>query len=474
MRNKILCLILCANILEISSCKKFLDVPAPVTSTNQENVYQNDYTSAAVLTGLYTQMMGAFFSGSITSISLTQELAADNLVLNNLNQQGYLNWWRNDLTADYSNTGGYNNYFVTIYPRIYTTNAAIEGLSASKTISSSVKQRLLGEAYFLRSFYYFYLTNLFGDVPLILSTDYTKTASTGKSPSQLVYQQIESDLRQSLSLLNDNYVDGGVINTTQERLRPNLSAALSLLARVELYKKDFSSAEQIATQVINKTSSYAIVGIDSVFKKNSKETIWALQPVKLGFNTDEGAIFLLNRIPGTIGPKFFSLSPSLTASFESNDKRLSNWIGSFSDGQKSYQYAAKYKVDASSSSISEYCIVLRLAELYLIRAESRMEQSNISGALEDLNVVRRRAGLPPITTSTIPNLRSIILHERRVEFFTEWGHRWFDLKRCDALDSTMQQAELYKGGSWASYKELYPIPNSEILLNGNLTQNKGY
>jgi hypothetical protein len=68
------------------------------------------------------------------------------------------------------------------------------------------------------------------------------------------------------------------------------------------------------------------------------------------------------------------------------------------------------------------------------------------------------------------------MKERRVELFTEWGHRWFDLKRLGAstIDAVMTTAELYKGGTWINYKSLYPIPVSDILLNSALTQNPGY
>lgn len=473
--NKTVLTITTSLILTSSSCKKFLDVGAPTTSINQGNVYQNDYTAAAALTGIYAQMMNDFSIGGITSISLLQDLASDNLVLNNLTPQtGYLNWYRNSFTPDYLDNGGFGNLFTNFYPKIYITNAAIEGISKSSTLTESVKKRLLGEAYFLRAFYYFYLVNLFGDVPLVLTTDYTKSSNASRSTISDVYNQITLDLEKANSLLSDTYVDGGIINQTSERTRPNLSASQTLLARVQLYKKNYSEAVSLATHVINKNSTYRLLSPDSVFQRNSAETIWSLQPVKSNYNTDEAAIFLLDRIPGTLGPKYFSLSISLVSSFESNDNRLKNWTGTFTSGSDKYEYAAKYKVDANTSDVSEYCIVFRLAELYLIRAEARAEINDITGATDDLNIIRKRAGLPPTTAATLPALRKAILQERRVEFFTEWGHRWFDIKRSGAIDSIMQKVMSLKGGSWSPYKALYPIPNSEIRTDGNLTQNPGY
>lgn len=458
----------------ITGCKKFLEIPAPSTSVNQENVYQHDYTAAAVLTGIYTQVMSNFSNGGATSISLIAELSADNLAVENLNIQSDLTWWRNMVTADYINNGGYNNYFATIYPNIYTVNAALEGITKSKSLSQDVKKRLLGESYFLRAFFYFYLVNLFGDVPLITSTDYMMNSSIKRSPSSVVYQQIIDDLKKSKTFLDDNYLDGNLTKVTSERVRPNLSACLALLARVQLFTSDFKSAEATSSEIINNSSLYSLVEADSVFKKNSKETIWALQPVKQSFNTDEGYVYILNAIPGTQGLKNYYLSNSLMSNFEKNDKRLSSWTNTFTDGSKSFPFSYKYKADISSSVVSEYCIVLRLAEQYLIRAEARLNQNNIDGAKDDLNSIRLRAGLDPITVTSRSQLQKAILNERRIELFTEWGHRWFDLKRTGSIDSVMQKEMQIKGGSWASYKSLFPIPNSEILLNKNLTQNIGY
>ncbi|QJB32623.1 RagB/SusD family nutrient uptake outer membrane protein [Chitinophaga oryzae] len=457
-----------------TSCKKFLDIPGPETSTNQDNVYQYDNTAASVLTGLYAQMMNEFFSGSITSISLIQELAADNLVLNNITETGYLNWWRNNMTPDYFTTGGYNNYFSNFYPKIYITNAAIEGLEKSNALTPSVKQRLLGESFFLRALYYFYLVNLYGDIPIVLTSNYSQNDHIGSSNREAVYKQIEEDLQQSIRLLNDRYVDASITNNTTERLRPNISTAQALLARVQLYTKKYADAEATCTQIIDKIKDYELSPLDSVFIKNSKETIWALQPVKQNYNTDEAYVFILNSIPGTISPKLFYLSKSLLASFERNDQRQLKWISKFSGPNADYYYSSKYKVDANNSDIVEYCIVFRLAEQYLIRAESRLNQNKISGALADLNMIRQRSGLLPYASTNANDIQKMILRERRVELFTEWGHRWFDLKRSGTINSVMTEAMQYKGGTWSEHKALYPIPNSEIMLNRNITQNSGY
>ncbi|MGN7821013.1 RagB/SusD family nutrient uptake outer membrane protein [Chitinophaga sp. 22536] len=459
-------------VILATSCKKFLDIGAPSTSINAENVYQLDNTAAATLTGIYAQMMYSdFAAGGITSISFLTELSADNLILFDLNKLDFLAYYRNDLNPEYSNQA--KNLFSNFYTRIYTINAAVEGLNKASTLTPRIKQQLLGEAYFLRAFYYFYLVNYFKNIPLITSTDYKLNSTISTSPPSEIYNQIISDLQNAKKLLDEKYYDGTITKLISERIRPNKYAATSLLARVYLFNKEYKSAELAATEVINQNTLYSILPLDQVFLKNSQETIWALQPVKTGYNTDEASVFLLTTPPGSVGKSVYA-SNSLVSSFESGDGRLSHWMGEYASGTATFPYAAKYKIDANSNQVKEYNIVFRLAEQYLIRAEARAEQNNLSGAIEDLNVIRKRAELNSLGTLQQNNLRDTILHENRVEYFMEWGHRWLDLKRNDNIDKIMQEAEIFKGGIWVSYKSLFPIPNSEILRNKNLKQNPGY
>ncbi len=119
-------------------------------------------------------------------------------------------------------------------------------------------------------------------------------------------------------------------------------------------------------------------------------------------------------------------------------------------------------------------MVLRLAEQYLIRAEARAETGDLTGALDDLNVIRSRAGLANSTASTQEEILAAILHERQTELFTEWGHRWLDLKRTGNVDDVMPTVAAEKGGSWETTDQFYPVPLSEIDRNPNLTQTPGY
>jgi hypothetical protein len=139
-----------------------------------------------------------------------------------------------------------------------------------------------------------------------------------------------------------------------------------------------------------------------------------------------------------------------------------------------YDYADKYKIGLVNEATAEYDVVLRLGEQYLIRAEARAEENNLTGSAADLNFIRTRAGLPNTTATSQAALLAAILHERQVELFTEWGHRWFDLKRTGNLNAVMGAVTPIKGGTWTASGALYPIPQSEITLDPKLTQNEGY
>jgi hypothetical protein len=452
-----------------SGCKNFIEVDAPTTSVNAINVYEDNSTAAAVLTGIYAKMAATFFS---LNLSVYPELSSDNLELFDQNNELAKLYYQNALRSSYAVSSSIV-FWNDLYANVYVCNAAIEGLNRTNKLNSSVKQHLLGEAYFMRSFYYFYLINLYGDVPLAVSTDYSVNATLSRSSINTIYKQIVADLNLSQQLLDNNYLDGGVAQATTERLRPNKMAATALLARVYLYMKNYAQAETEASAVINQTALYFPVQLDDVFMKNSKETIWALQPVKANLNTDEGNFYIYT----TAGPNnvnFVNLSTQLLSNFEIGDQRKRTWIGNFSVGAKNYAYPRKYKVKTSDGALAEYTIVLRLAEQFLIRAEARAEQNNISGAQMDLNVIRHRAGLGDTPAATLKDLRIAILRERRMELFSEWGNRWFDLKRTGQIDVVMSGVTPLKGGIWETYNALYPIPLGELQSNPLLIQNKGY
>jgi starch-binding outer membrane protein, SusD/RagB family len=462
----------------IASCKKFVEIPPPTTELVTSSVLNNAATATGAQTVIYSQMVAnkesllmAFYTG----------LLGDELTNYSTNPP-YVEFYKNAMTA-LVGFGPWDN----AYNYIYQANAIITGITNNASISPSIENQLIGESKFVRAFWLFYLTNLYGDVPLITTTDYASNETISRTPQLQVYTQIVSDLISAESLLNSNYIDASDTTQTTERTRPNKSAAAALLAKVYLYEGDYADAKTQASSVIN-NSLYQLVGLgqDSVFAANSMEAIWQLAiPLPTEYNTPDGRYFILLAQPGSGGISC-TISPQLLNSFEPGDLRRLNWIDSIQTNSPAmtYYYPYKYKVQngsPGSSPVTEYNMVFRLAEQYLIRAEAEANVGDMADAANDLNIIRARAGLAPSTiltaSSNLQQADSAILHERQAELFTEWGNRWLDMIRLGYVNSIMGAPGnvcQYKTGTWSLKDTLFPIPQSEIFLDHNLTQNVGY
>ncbi|WP_205514474.1 RagB/SusD family nutrient uptake outer membrane protein [Longitalea arenae] len=462
--------------IQQTSCKKFLEIKPPITSTTSDNVYDNDATAAATLIGIFTKLSQT--SGE-SLISVRSGLSSDELELHggstNANKN-LVKFYLNALTPEANQT-----YWETFFKYLHTVNTAIEGLSNSNSLTPNIKEHLLGEAKFMRALFYFYLVNYYGDVPLALSSDYRINNTLERTPISHVYFQIINDLEDAKKLLSDEYLDLSNFKSTTERVRPTKWAAIALLSRVYLYISDWANAELQATEIINSTK-FELLPLNDVFLKNSKEAILQLQPVNTGYNTVEGRIFILPTTGPTSSNSNYPvyLSSNLLNAFESSDNRRNSWVNKVTVSSKDYYYPYKYKIGVFNSSITsvshvkEYSTILRLGEQYLIRAEARAQLNRHSDALEDLNKIRTRAGLDPQLLSDKETLLAAIFQERQVELFTEWGHRWLDMKRTNRVDSIMSKVTSDKGGEWSINWSLYPLPLYDIQQNERLIQNPGY
>lgn len=461
--------------LIIIGCKKFVQVPTPITSLNSANVYNTDATAAAVLTGIYTNISSTGITSGFGATSVYCGLSADEYTLYNpATEPAYVPFYVNALTN--SNMAGGN--FWVIYQTLYVANSAIEGLTNNTRLTPVVDQQLLGEAKFIRAFCFFYLVNLYGDVPLVTGTNYKTNEILSRTPKAQVYQQIVSDLKSAQTLLSDQYLDVTILNPTSERVRPTKWAAVSLLARTYLYTGDFADAQAEASLVINNTASYSLSTLSNVFLKNSSEAIWQLQPVNSRQNTPDGLFFILPTSGPSVSKPVY-LSNNLISGFELNDQRLSSWVSSVKTNvggiSTTYYYPYKYKVNNPGAPVTEYEMVLRLGEQYLIRAEAEANNNDLTNAINDMNIIRNRAGLTNYAGATDKtSVLSAILHERQVEMFSEWGHRWLDLKRTGMVNAVMNIATPQKGGTWETNKQLYPLPQADLQDDPNLVQNMGY
>lgn len=467
----------------LSGCTKLVEIDSPGTSVSDKDVFRYNTTAIGAVTVLYSTMSAAWtnYDGEITTLSACAGLSADEFTLHSGSGGLRLSaYYENDLN---SSVVDFMDFWSTLYKNLYRVNAALQGIEASDDLTPAVKQQLLGEVRFMRAFYYFYLVNLYGNVPLILGTDYAVNTLAPKSPEKTVYQQIITDLLEAQKLLSDKYLTADLINAypagSAERIRPTKWAATALLARTYLYQKDWLNAEKQATLVLNNTSDYKLEGLNSAFLKNNKEAIWQLQPVNSGFNTMEAYAFILPE-DGPGWDQSYYLSEDLLESFDTEDLRKTHWINSVTANGEIYHYPYKYKINAYQAPVNEYSTVMRLGEQYLIRAEARAQLGNINDAIDDVDKIRDRAGLP-LLKDVNPNIEkedllTELLKERQHELFTEWGHRWLDLKRTGQIDAVMKMVTPKKktGATWESHMQWYPIYFVELLNNPSIKQVPGY
>ncbi|MCK7553742.1 RagB/SusD family nutrient uptake outer membrane protein [Chitinophaga sedimenti] len=226
-----------------------------------------------------------------------------------------------------------NRVWTSAYNFIYQANAVIEGVQASSGINEGVKHQLTGEALFLRAYWHFYLTNLYGKIPIVTSTLYKENAVAVRDDKVKVYEQIVKDLLSARLVLGDTYVGNDNISLSTERIRPNKFVVDAFLARVYLYMEKYEEAELASTRVINNKSQFDIIDADKVFLKNSKESIWQIMTAapNTNLNTTEGAGFILTLKPQNSAAGSTAVSPRLLNSFTSADKRKTIWIAKFTD-----------------------------------------------------------------------------------------------------------------------------------------------
>jgi starch-binding outer membrane protein, SusD/RagB family len=435
-----------------SSCKKFVDNGTPPGALTEDKAFVDSATATSAVLALYSRVANSSPQNNSLFFNITKLGAMSADVAYYLTNSSFDNFKNNTLMAG----NDANSLWYDLYTHIGRANYAIKNIEVSNTLSNPVKNQLLGESKFWRAWCYFYLVNFFGDVPLVTNTDALNNALLPRTPVSQVYQQIVTDLNDAKSLLSNNY-------PSVERARVNKRAAAAFLARVYFYQQNWTAANTEATEVIGSSAYSLETSLDQVFLKTSNEVI--LQTANTTGVTSWGGEF----IPASATPNVV-LYDTLVNTFELNDQRKTNWTKSIDYGGKIYYYPYKYKMRSGTTG-NEYHVMLRLAEMYLIRAEARAYSNDVPGGVEDLNLVRQRAGLTGLATSiSKTDLLNALEHERWVELFTEWADRWFNLKRTGKADSVLSMIK----PQWQSTQKLYPVPASELQANPNLVNNPGY
>lgn len=441
----------------VLSCRKFVGIPPPTDKAETIYVFESESGAISAVVGLYSQMMLTTNTICNGSTTIYPALSADELY-NTAPSADYDAFRTNEIPETAT---GLNRIWSFGYRFIYHANAVIDGLERSLTLSDSLKHQLKGEMLVTRAFLHGLLTNMFGELPIITGTDYEVNQGIGRSPVTEVYEQIIADLSLAKSLLKESYPSTG-------KVRPNKWVAVALLARAYLYTGNWNAAAQESTALINSGQYSLPANLNNVFLTTSTEAIWQLSPVITVINTAEGNLF--NPVSASSRPNF-ALTSSLLTAFEPNDMRKTNWTKTVTVSGQPYTYPYKYKVRAAPPPYTEYNMCVRLAEMYLVRAEARAMMNDIMGASEDINRIRTRAGLGNTTANSQSTLLNAIEQERRIEFMIEFGHRWFDLKRTGRAHAVLAPL---KAPTWAPTDVLYPLQQYDLETNPVLYQNPGY
>lgn len=444
-------------IVIFSSCDDFVAVDLPNSQLTTPTVFEDRATANAAMLDVYAKLRdNGLLTGNGGGLSHLLGNYADEFDYYGTSQGGTVAFYNNVLLASNADVKSLWDYS---YTQIYGANAVYEGVAASTALTQQDKDQLQGEALFVRALVHFYLTNLYGDVPYITTTSYALNRRAEKVAVHEVYAKVIADLEQAVALLPEAYVGS-------DRTRPNVYVAYGLLARVYLYAGQWQEASNAASAVLNATDLYSMTAVGDTFLKESGSALWQFAPGFSNGNALEAQTFIFSMGP----PPLSALRSELVSAFGNDDLRRTAWIGSVTDGVTTWYHPYKYQNNAGTES-TEYSVVFRVAEQYLIRAEARAKSGDLIGAKEDLDVVRQTAGLPPTTAVTQEAILADILEERRLELFSEYGHRFFDLKRNGLLDGTL-------GGlkpGWNTTDRLLPLPQAELLLNPNLLpQNQGY
>lgn len=429
------------------SCNKFVDTPVPANLITPDAVFSSETSAAAALLGAYYSILntaggvhlyGTDFSDEIIAVSPGSIL---DQALNNT----------------YDNTSDYQ-FFTNFYKTIYNCNAILGAVPRSKTLSDSAVTLLSGESRFLRAYAHFRLMNFYGSIPLITTTNVEVTATEPRTPVALIYDSIISDLKAAYASLPATY-------PSAERVRANKWAAGALLARVYLYAKDWTDAERVAGQVIGSGIYSLPADLNTVFLKGSNETIWQLWQQN-GF-TSQASTWIPTQTTNVI----YYARPGLLGAISSGDKRKTSWLKAGTGPGSGLYYPYKYKQRTTASGTAmEDLVQLRLAEMYLVRAEARAGLGHVSEGLADVNVIRERAGLSDTTATDAGGLLLEVEQERRIEFMMEDGQRWCDLTRTGRAGFWIGPVK----PTWQARDTLLPFPQTILLANPNLKQTPGY
>jgi hypothetical protein len=484
----------------IYSCKKFLDIK-PQSDLTTGNAYNSAADLENALAGAYRAYYYEYYQWVNV---LLGDMRADNSYIGGSGDPPLAEI--DNVAITVANAPNYNNWS-QLYIGIGRCNVILDKITTVNDAALDVdnlKERIIGQASFLRAFHYFQLVKLWGGVPIELNSNSADPATTNlkRSSETEVYDQIVKDLEVAVANLPDSYGSDETVN----KVKATKGAANALLAKVWAQRSDRDYAKVIGycNAVISSPAHYALMPdytqlFDGSHYSNSESI---LEIAFLGGNWDVSnwgvQLFLA---PEDGWQKYCVPSKDLVAAFDNEGDTVrknasivfwnntgwtdDNW-NPCNDNSVAVPFNYKLKhPDGWNSGDRPY--LLRLGDIILLKAEAQNETGDLGGALTTLNIIRNRAGLPDATASSKDDLRAKILLERRLELAFE-AHRWDDLMRMGVCTDMMNNLQEFKytcedGVMSAPIrinynvnhdKWLCPIPQLERDANPNLSQNPGY
>jgi hypothetical protein len=489
----------CLLILSVTSCKKYLD-KVPLDSINTSNFFQTADDVVNAVNACYQPMQRP----KLYNLRMwTSDIMAGNSVVGaGGGTDGIETVEEANFTTDPSNTGVLDLWRGP-WPGILSCNLVIQNVP-DVNMDEGLKNRVIGEAKFLRANYYFILVRYFGDVPLITTPQSTKDSNyyPSRVDKQQIYNLIVQDLKDAIDLLptRDAYTGADVG-------RASKGSAVGLLAKVYLTLGDYADVIPLCQQVTSMGYSLNENYADNFnpAHKNGPESLFEVQysgQTTYGFFDDLNqaswtSTFMGPRNTTFVGGAYGWNQPTqeFVDSYEPGDKRKDLTIlyqgcpdfygnvysGTYSTtGYNVRKFLVPTSVSSQYNTSNEDFPVLRYADVLLMEAEALNEtgksaeaQLPSTDANATLNKVRARAGLPDVTGLNQSALREKILHERRMELAFE-GDRWFDLIRVNNGEYGLNFLHSIGKTNATAKNLLLPIPQVEIDANPNLAQNPGY
>ncbi len=431
----------------LGSCDDFLDVK-PKESLSDEFTIVDKISAETAINGVYSALASTGYYG--TTFQSIGYLSGDNILWTG-SQSQVQEFINHKVSPENSTIGG---AWIAIYQTINRANNVIHKVPAvtDPALTVDIKNRILGEAFFIRALAYFDLARTFGGVPIITEPTIKPTDNSGvvRSTVEQTYAQVLSDLERAEPLLP----------LVTNRFKATRKTVWALKARYYLYHQNWAQAELYATKLIDDTNYKLLKPYGVFFKNNVRGTEESIFEIFYNGTTEVNGHRNQWQPQVNGGTRQWAPSADVIALLSDPAIGGNRNVLIAKDNQGRWYGDLYYRTPASDPSY-----IFRIAELYLIRAEARAQQDKLPEALADLNFVRERADLGESVAQTKEEILLAIEGERRLEFSQE-PHRWYDLVRTGRADEVLNVTE-------ANHLVL-PIPIDQILVDQALEQNAGY